>query len=304
MNAVRLIVALGLLGWPAAMRTVVGRSPRPGLWARLIVVSLAAGSALLLIALAHEVLPAGLTLTGNESVAAVCLRIGGHFVAGLPGGSWFIAGVLGFIVVGGFRGVVETRRRWSVLHVEPAIGTHAAMPDGEVVVLPTSGHLALGVPGTPRQVILSQSVVERLRPTELAGLVRHETAHLDLGHHRFLLAAAAIEKGLGIFRPVRRGVEVLRLSLERWADEEASAGSCRRRRALRDAMLALGLREGRTQWDASMALPRLRALTTPSPGGRRDVSWWLALGVGIAVSFAALTGSLWVHLARLASLTP
>ena len=47
MNGVRFLVALGLLTWPALMRPVVGRSARPSLWAKLIMVSLVSGSVLL-----------------------------------------------------------------------------------------------------------------------------------------------------------------------------------------------------------------------------------------------------------------
>jgi len=299
-NILRLVLALGLLVWPALLRPVIGRSRRPWLWARLIVVSLAAGSVLLLIALAHEALPEGLLLTGHDSVAAICLRIGGHFVAGLPGGSWLAAALFILVVFGGARGALEARRLWRVLHVEPAVGTHLALAGGEMVVLPTRHHLAFGVPGTPRQVILSESVVERLRPAQLQGLVRHETAHLELGHHRFLMAGAAVDGALGRLGPVRRGVDTLRLSLERWADEEA-AGSCREREALKGAVMALGADEGRVRWDPDMVIPRLLALSSPRPLGVADMWWWPALGAGIAVTFAALTGSLWVHLARLAA---
>ena len=284
------------------MRPVVGRSARPSLWAKLIMVSLVSGSVLLFITFAHELLPAGLEVTGHDSVAAICLQIGGHFLAGLPAGGWLAGGVLGLILAGALRAVVVTRRRWRVLHVEPAIGVHLALAGGEMVVLPVSGHLALGVPGRPRQVILSQEVVDRLRPTQLEGLLRHETAHLDLAHHRFLIAGAAIEGAFGLLRPVRRGVDALRLSLERWADEVASGGSWQRREALRTAMLALAVGEGKVRANTEMVLPRLRALTVTGPTTAVDVSWWLTLGVAIAVTFAAVTGSLWVHLARLASL--
>ncbi len=302
MNGLRLVVALGLLTWPAAMRPVVGRSRRPGLWARLILVSLVAGFVLFLIALAHELLPEGLRLTGHDSVAAVCLRIGGHVLAGLPEGGWLTAGLVAAISFGALRAVIVARRRWRLLHVEPTIGTHVALAGGEMVVLPTSGHLAVGVPGRPRQVIVSQSVVERLRPAQLDGLIRHETAHLDLAHHRFLIVGAAVDGALGMLRPVRRAVDALRLALERWADEAASAGSWHRREALRGAMLAIVDRDGQLRGNADMVLPRLQALASSGSTATTDVSWWMALGVGIAVTFAALTGSLWVHLARLASL--
>ncbi len=301
MNTLRLVLALGLLAWPATMWSVIGRSRRPGFWARLIFVSLTAGFVLLLIALVHEVLPEGLLLGGHESAAEMCLRIGGHFLAGLPGGSWFAAGLFALVVVGGIRGVAQAYRRWRMLHVEPVVGTHLALGSGEMVVLPTRRHLAIGVPGRPRQVIVSESVVERLRPAQLAGLLRHETAHLELGHHRFLIAGAAVDGALGHLRPIRRSVGALRLSLERWADEEAAGDSRGRREALRGAMVALGTEGGRQIWDADFAAPRLRALTCPGPLGAGDVWWWLALGAGVSVTFASLTGTLWMHLARLAA---
>jgi len=300
-NTLRLLVALGLLFWPALTWAIVGRSRRPGLWSRLILVSLVAGTVLLLIALGHEVLPGGLAITGDGRAAERCLEIGGHVVAGLPGGTWFAAGLWGAVVAGGMRGLFGTYRGWRVLRVESTVGTHLALAAGELVVLPTPRPLAFGVPGTPRQVILSESVVERLHPVQLDGLVRHETAHLELGHHRFLLVAAAVEGALGWIRPIRRSVAALRLSLERWADEEAAGGSPQRREAIRGAMLALGGDHGHRWRDAEMVAPRLLALSSTRPLGSTDVAWWLALGVGIAVTFAALTGSLWVHLARLAA---
>jgi beta-lactamase regulating signal transducer with metallopeptidase domain len=134
---------------------------------------------------------------------------------------------------GAFRSRRGCRRTW----VEPGLGEHRRLGRYELVVLPTQQLLAVSVAEPNGQIIVSQGMVDVLRPEELEVVLGHEVAHLDHGHQRWLVVAAAIDHGLAVFPPARRSVGALRIALERWADESAANERPCRRAALRGALL-------------------------------------------------------------------
>jgi hypothetical protein len=290
MNSVRLAVAVSLLVLPALTRRWAVRSEKPAMWARFVLVSLVAGATLLAAGLAHEALPLVLSLAGPEDLAAVCLRIGGHVIARMPFGGWLSVGLLAILLTGSIRGVIRARSRWDNLQ----------LGQNEIVILDTPQHLAVSVPGSPGQVLVSQSVVSELDAEQFDGLIRHEEAHLDLHHARFLLAGAAVDGAFGSVGPIHRGVTSLRLSLERWADEVAIGSSQSRRAALRGALTDLAAKADRDDigHDRELVEPRVTALINqPSPTPR---IWpWAVGAVTIGVMLASLTGTLGFHVIKL-----
>lgn len=270
------------------------------MWARLVLVSLVAGATLLAAGLAHEALPLALSLAGPKDLAAVCLRIGGHVIARLPFGGWLSVALLGVLLTGSIRGVVRTRSRWDSLHAEPSLGDHSGLGQNEIVILDTPQHLALSIPGSPGQVLVSQSVLNELDAEQFDGLVRHEEAHLDLHHSRFLLAGAAVDGAFGSVRPIHRGVTSLRLSLERWADEVAIGTSESRRMALRGALTDLAAKADRDNigHDRELVDPRVTALIK-RPSAAPRIWPWAVGAVSIGVILASLTGTLGFHVVKL-----
>ncbi len=300
MNSLRLAFAVSLLVLPSVTRRWAITSIRPATWARFVLMSLVAGATLLAVGLAHEALPLMLALAGPADLAAVCLRIGGHVIARLPFGGWLSVALLAALLAGSVRGVVRARSRWGDMHAEPTLGLHSPLGDNEMVILDTRQHLAVSIPGSPGQVLVSQSVLNELNPDQFDGLVRHEEAHLNLHHSRFLLAGAALDGAFGAVGPIHSGVATLRLSLERWADEVAIGSSDIRRIALHGALVDLAKKADRDEngHDHSLVEPRVAALNTRP--GRPPRLWPWAIGaISIGVLLASLTGTLGFHVIKL-----
>ena len=135
-------------------------------------------------------------------------------------------------------------------------------------MLPSTTMVAASVPGRPGQVILSQGVLEALSGSELDAVIRHEVAHLDAGHSRYLLLALVVERALGWLPMTRKSTDALRLSLEQWADAAVvrDLGSSRPIiGALRSYVFA-SLSPHTAAFSAAETLgERLRALTQGSP---------------------------------------
>jgi hypothetical protein len=84
-------------------------------------------------------------------------------------------------------------------------------------------------------------LVQALSPEQLSLVARHEAAHLDLGHQRWLTVAAALDRSIGLLRPLRNSTAAWRRSLERCADEIAAGSDLDRRRLLRSALVDLSV---------------------------------------------------------------
>ena len=291
--AVIVVIAFGwaLLALPGLARSQLRRL-HPGLWTRLVVWSLGVGAGLILVGLLAMAAPTLLEGFGAHHLAALCRRLIHDLLAGgHVGGA--IAAVLLSVVV--FRSLVGWRRlrRWrrSAL-IEPWVGSHRTLDDFELVVVPTRALVAFTAGGTQRQVVVSEGLVAALTGDELSMVIRHERAHLAGRHHWHLGFAAVVEAALGWLPRVRWSVQVLRLGVERWADEQAAGTAPGPRRVLRSALLAAagcGPQPGTAGLGGvEMAAERLRALeAVPSPESPR----WLRLGAGMVGTAAA---SVWL----------
>jgi hypothetical protein len=116
----------------------------------------------------------------------------------------------------------QSRKTRRTLRVESWIGHHTDGADHELVVIPTPASCAYALEGRPPQVVVSDGLARHLSDDELAAVVDHERCHLQHGHHRHLELALATEAVLGPLRFARRSTTVLRVALERWADEQAA----------------------------------------------------------------------------------
>lgn len=287
------VIAVGwaLLALPGLARSQLSRL-HPGLWTRSVVWSLGVGAGLISVGLLAMAAPTLLEGVGAHHLAALCRRLIHDLIAGgHVGGA--IAAVL--LSVAAFRFLVGWKRlrRWrrSAL-IEPWVGSHWTLDDFELVVVPTRQLLAFTAGGTRRQVVVSQGLVAALAEDELTMVIRHERAHLVGRHHRHLGFAAVVEAAFGWLPRVKSSVQVLRLGVERWADEQAAGTAPGSRRVLRSALLAVaGCRPQPGTaglGGVEMAAERLRALeAVPSSESLR----WLRLGAGLVETAAA---SVWL----------
>lgn len=231
--------ALALVLLPAVAWRV-GRKLPPREWARVVVTCLVTGAVGVELALGLLAAPTVLGAVGVRELAAACARTLGDLAPGGPLAGWLSAGLAVAIPVLVARGTWRAVRARRGLRIEATLGTHEPWASCELVVLPSDRLLAMTVPGTPAQIVVSQGLVEALPEPELRAVLRHEQTHAEHHHDRCLLVAVAIEAGLGRVPLVRRSTAVLGLALERWADEHAAQGSAPRRAHVRDALDRVG----------------------------------------------------------------
>lgn len=266
MSAVLVLTGLGLLALPGIAASAA-RVLHPSEWGRLNRVALRLGFAAVQLGLVLTAAPTVLRAAGVHSVADACHQVLGPV---LPGGAiigWATttASVTLFLAARIVRGraLRVQREAW----IEPWLGDHQSLHDATVVVLPTDVVVAYATPGSPPQVVLSRGLADALSADELEAVVAHERAHLRNRHHRDLVLAAAVDATLGWFPGVRASTCALRLSIERWADEEVAerpgARDCVRRALLKTTETMLGPVPAFTA--AFTLLARLDALAGPAP---------------------------------------
>lgn len=237
MFALSLVIAgLGLIALPGLTRTL-GRRLAPNEWARMCVVALLAGFAILEAGALLYAAPAVLRALGIPALALICERLVGHIV---PGGvlvGWVATATAVAMPVLALAAGARASRRCGRVWIEPGLGEHRSFGPHDLAVLPTSGLLALSVAGPTTQIVVSQGLVEALAPEELQAVLRHEAAHLEQGHQRWLVLASALEAALAFFPPAAASTTALRTALERSADESAARGEPECRSAVRGALL-------------------------------------------------------------------
>lgn len=246
-GAVALLV-LPALAWP------VGRKLQPREWARVVTTCLVTGAVALELALLLLATPTVLRAVGVRELAAACARTVGNLAPGGPFVGWLAATVaiaVPVLVLRRTARVVHTRRG---LRIEATLGTHERLPSYELVVLPTDRPMAMTVPGDPAQIVVSRGLVDALPDAALQAVLRHEETHAECRHDRYMLTALAVDAGLGRIPLVRRSTSVLRLSLERWADEQAATAVDAGRSDVHDALVRVG--------DALLAHPAIPAFST------------------------------------------
>lgn len=133
---------------------------------------------------------------------------------------------------------------------------------GPIVILDDASADAFTIAGVRGCVVISQRLFAALDDAQRRVLTAHELSHLHRRHHLYIhlvdLAAAANP----LIRPAARAI---RLAVERWADEDASA--------------ALGDRRRTGRALAEIALLRSRLTTTPTASPRNVAAAVPQMGV-------------------------
>ncbi len=299
MAPILLVAAIALLALPGAAWRF-GRRLQPAEWSWFCVASLLAGALMLELSLVLYAIPTTLRTLGVHHLADMCERAVG---AVLPGGAvlgWpAVALAAAFPIRLVFVGC-RSRRLQADAHIEPCLGHHRPVDGYDLVVLPTEHVVAFSVCATTSQVVISQGLMEALRPEEVEAVVRHEAAHLQHGHQRLLLLVGSLEASLPLGRILRRSTAALRTGLERWADEFAAghAGSSRAvlRRALVGVCEALMVPRAVAAFSAADTIAeRLDALSIgpPHPSGRSRMAAYAPALVISAVVISAV--AVWQH---------
>lgn len=221
MIIVLLVVGLSLILFPGVAARI-GRDLQPSEWGRISRTSLWMGLRALQLGLLLAAVPTLFRSLQVGSVADACHRVIGP---ALPGGSitgWASAAGFVALTVRCRSARTNVQRRQREARVESWLGEHRQMDHGTLVVLPTTEVLAYAAPGLPPQVVVSEGLVAALTPEELDAVVRHEIAHLQHHHDRYLALAAVVDVALGWLPGVRASTGAVHLSMERWADEEAA----------------------------------------------------------------------------------
>jgi Peptidase family M48 len=220
-----------------------------------------------------------------------CRKVLGHSVDHRPA-----AGVIVMLLLAVFAGraVVVARRVTRVWGLE-AVGRQP------VAVEQSDDLYAFSVPPTSGfggSIVVSTSMLDALTHQEQAALFAHERAHLQFGHHRYLLVGRVLEGVVPFVRPLTRRVYWL---LERWADEAAAREVGDRNTVAtavaRAALSASGLRApALLGFGSDSVVDRVEALFAPLAPPTRSAS--VTLGLCVLVT-ALATGTQVHHLADL-----
>ncbi len=251
MSLVFVVGTLGLMAYPAlSRRRAAGLAPSE--WAKLSALSLVAGAVLFELALVLCALPV-IPVLSTKGAAGIGSQ---HFFPGGPVAGWVSLSVAlafgGLCLWGAWKHALIRRR----LRAVASFGRPMSQERPDVVVLPTRDHVAMALPGGYGRIVLSDGVVASLTREQLSLVILHERAHLSHHHSRYLFVAAALWPAMRCLPVLRRSLAVLRLALERWADEEA-AGRCENSRSdIRHALVALAT------WEMGMGLAAFSAVDT------------------------------------------
>ena len=299
MAPILLIAAIALLALPGAARRY-GRRLQPSEWSWFCVAVMLAGALMLELSLVLYAIPTTLRAIGVHHLADMCERaIGGVLpggaILGWPATGMALAFPIRFLLVGR-----RTRRLQAGAHVEPCLGHHQYVDGYDLVILPTDHVVAFSVCGTTSQVVISQGLVQALRPEEVEAVVRHEAAHLEQRHQRLLLLARSLEDTLPLGRIVRRSTAALRTGLERSADEFAAGHAGSSRAVLRRALVGvceelIAPRAVAAFSAADTIAERLEALSDDPPrpsAPSRAAAYTPALAIGVLVMSAL---GMWRH---------
>jgi Peptidase family M48 len=259
MTLLLLLCGLGLLVVPALARPLGRRLP-PSEWAKACAGLLALGWVVVEASLVLQAAPALLRVAGLERLAELCEHALGPVAPGGPLVAVAAGGAATAVALLATRSLLAARHRQRLGTVEPGIGWHATLGGHELVVLPSGDPVAFSTAGRPGQVVLSHGLVAALSDPELAAVLRHEVAHVQHRHQRYLLLARTVERSLGLLPLVAGAAGALRCALERWADEEAADGNATSRASVHAALLRLA---------ELAATPEVAAFTTPGTVAER-----------------------------------
>jgi Zn-dependent protease with chaperone function len=171
-----------------------------------------------------------------------------------------------------------------------AAATPRQLPGGATAWIVPSGQLAAYCGGLHRpRAVVTSGLLSLLEPAEQDAVLRHETAHLRLGHPRILLLGAAIARSYRWLPPARLAWTRLRRDLEAAADDEAAAtGTGPLLAALAKVALAQAAPATAGFADPGDLRYRIRRLQAPRPRSARCA---LTLGLAGAVLAAGLAAA-------------
>lgn len=242
--AVVLVCSMGLVDWRLHPRVAL-----PVFSAAMFIA--AAG---LLVVLTGAATGFALGPARSSSVLAWCRIIPLHHqvhpVAGI--------GALSALALVGWRVAQVLRAR------RQAIGSVEA--DARISIIDDEDPIAHAVPTRTGCVVVSTGLLSLLTPSERRAVFAHERAHLQLGHHRYVLLAELCVAALPLVRPL---AYQLRHATERAADE-AAASHVDNRTIVARAIGAVALGPGLTGvpgWGGGSIPRRVEALLWPEREG-------------------------------------
>lgn len=303
------LVGLLLLMFPGFVAGRAGRCP-PAEWSRVTALSLTAGAVTVYIGLVLTALPTLLEEAHLDGVASICGDVLHRLTWGQAPAGWTAAALSAALPILAVSAVRHARRSARRARIEPSLGEHINEGDFDLVVLPVPALVAVGVPGRRPQVVISTGLVSELDEPRLSAVIRHEAAHLRLGHRRYLVLAILVERTFGLVPLVRHSTHVLRDAIEQWADADAVARTPAGASNLREAMFAVArVANNGAGADAPAQLAmRARRLQTTGATGNLLARGFMYLPVGaLGMTTCALLG-VWVaashHLLTLGGYCP
>jgi Zn-dependent protease with chaperone function len=295
-----LLVAIGLAAAALpAMAAPSGRRLWPGHWAKLAVAAFIGGAVATEAGLVAEGAPTVLSAAGVSALAHACERLLQPLVpAGAPLG-WFAAtAAVAFPLAGALALLQAHLHRLRVADAVTWLGHPTRVAAHAVTVVAGERPLALSLGGKDPRIVVSSGLLAVLAVEEVEVVLRHEAAHIAHRHGRLLSLTAALGSALAWFPPARASAAAIRVAVERWADESATAGSAAARARLRLALLQVGGMipppAAPALSDASTVVERVRGLEGEPPAGRlgHRVSVYLpGAGLGLA---AMTTAGVWL----------
>ncbi len=296
MPSLLIIVGFSFLILPGLSRSI---SPRidPRRWTLLCVFALGAGLVLVEIGLLALV-ATSFVANDHRGCSSDCTVM---MARAAPGGiflGWTALCIAAGVAIFAIRTMVEIRRTRAMTRVESFVGHHSKLGQHELIVLDTPLPVAVSVTGNPGQVLISEGLLGSLEEVEITAILRHEQAHLDYSHHRYLALASAVEGAFARFALIRNSADALRLGIERWADEMAASNLTDGRTHVRSALLqTTGIRVEPALAGFSAAdtiVERLEALEAPLPNPSLGLRGLLYTPGILLELIAVMATSVWV----------
>lgn len=295
-----LIGGLIVASLPAVLHAL-GRHMRAAEWARLCLIAVVGGTALVEIGALLWAAPTVLRATGNATLASACERLLGPLLPFGAAGGAVATAVAVAVPALAWRGRRRADAQAHRLVIEPGLGRHEPARGHELVVLPTPAPIAYSVVGRVGQVVISEGLCRVLSGDQLAVVIAHERAHLRYRHPALLRLASAASAALRWWPLSKRSHRVLRAGFERWADEVATGGHDDRRRALRDALLTVVM-DDQPPAVAALSLAEATAERVEAMDAAPRAGWLLRVGLyvpGVAVWVVAVAAVFsWVNQAQ------
>lgn len=220
MTTVIILAGLGLLFLPGLIRVRLARL-EPVEWCRSASWSVKYGLATVQLGLLAGAAPTLLRALNFHGAADACHRL---FGPAAPGGAvtgWLSALALTWVISARRRARRNVRRTIETTTIEDWLGTHETQGGIDHVTIPAARPLAYAVPGPQPQIVVSTRLRESLTDGELRAVLRHEASHLRRHHHRHLVLAHELETVFPGLSHARNTSSLLRLAIERVADEDA-----------------------------------------------------------------------------------